>query len=105
MVTAAGVPSCVGWPLIGSLTTTARPARSAWLAGATRSNDALSWMGPTGSRPSASTAAVTVPLPTWQAATGVLAFRQAPPSMAALASRPGRQLEREVLGACRRWWG
>lgn len=33
--------------------------------------------------------AVTVPLPTLQAATGVALFRHAPPSSAALASSPG----------------
>ena len=43
---------------------------------------------------------MTVPLPTWQAATGVVLFivRHAPPSIAALASSPGGRLTVRSFG-------
>lgn len=42
--------------------------------------------------------AVTVPLPTWQALVCVVLRRQAPPSIAALASRPAGSLTVRSLG-------
>src|ERR1700677_2500833 len=48
--------------------------------------------------PTTYSVAVTVPLPTWHAVVGVALFKQAPPSMPALASRPaGSSRDRSLV--------
>src|SRR2546423_2030984 len=74
----------------------ARPARSPGLGGATRSKVIGSEIGGAGT--STTGAAVAVPVPTWQAATGVLVCRQAPPSIEAFASRPAGRLSVRSFG-------
>ena len=96
-ITSAGSPRLEARAVPG-LATVRTPARSPALGGAIRKKPTLSGMGRPVGMPSTIGLAVTVPVPIWQAGTAVLAFRQAPPSIEALASRPGGRATVRSLG-------